>query len=369
MRQNRILDLMVVSALLLVPGRLAPAQSPVSPTPTGTEQAWLRPEAPPEPHPPGMVWIPPGRFRMGSDAPSARPDERPAHVVRVSGFFMDRHEVINAAFRRFVQATGYRTVAERPVDPKLWAAEGPPPTPEDLAPGSLVFVSPPADQPARSYTAWWRWQKGASWRAPHGPGSDLRGKDRHPVVHVAYEDALAYARWAGKGLPTEAQWERAARGGLKGKLYPWGDDPVFGQEARANIWQGAFPYRDEKRDGYSGTAPVGSFPANPFGLHDMAGNVWEWCRDLYHPATYRSRRGKAPLLDPRGPSRSWDPQEPGAVKRTIRGGSFLCQKDVCSGYRASARMKTTPDSGMEHLGFRCVMTPAQWAARRAREKR
>lgn len=312
--------------------------------------------------PPGMVWIPGGTFRMGSTDPLARPDEAPIHRVRVSGFWMDRTEVTNEQFAAFVSATGYVTVAERPVDWELLRQQLPPGTPKPdeamLAPGSLVFVPPQVPVELDDIARWWRWTPGASWRHPEGPGSDLRGREQHPVVHVAHEDALAYARWAGKRLPTEAEWEFAARGGLDAKVNVWGDEPIDAR--RCNTWQGRFPDLNTSEDGFAGPAPVKSFPPNGFGLYDMAGNVWEWCADLYRPDTYARRvlEGAAVADNPTGPDRSIDPRNPYTPdSRVQRGGSFLCNDSYCASYRPSARMACPPDTGMAHVGFRCVRSP------------
>ncbi|MFT3768209.1 MAG: formylglycine-generating enzyme family protein [Minicystis sp.] len=300
------------------------------------------------PAPPGMVWIPPGECTIGSDAVDAREDERPAHRVRLHGFWMDETEVTVGAFRRFVEATGYVTTAERRPD----VAE----IGKDVAAGSLVFTPTkgpvPLDDPGR----WWRWTPGASWHHPEGPEGPP-AKDDHPVVQVSWEDAAAYAAWAGKRLPTEAEWEYAARGGLEGKRYAWGDEEPSSGRPRANLWQGRFPYENLAVDGYVGTAPVASFAPNGYGLHDMAGNVWEWCADWYRVDTYRRRAGPDPSADPQGPEASFDPAEPDAPKRVVRGGSFLCNEGYCTGYRVSARMRSSPDTSLSHTGFRCVKTP------------
>jgi formylglycine-generating enzyme required for sulfatase activity len=291
-----------------------------------------------------MAWIPPGSFEMGSDA--GPPDERPRHRVTLKGFWMDRYEVTNAEFEKFVQATGYKTVAERPPDP----AQFPGAPKEMLVPGSLVFSPPNSAVDLDNYANWWRYVPGANWRQPEGPNSNLRGREQHPVVHISWEDANAYAKWAGKRLPTEAEWEYAARGGLQGRLFTWGDQQRPGGRWVANIFQGDFPHRNTGQDGFMGTAPVGSYPANGYGLFDMAGNVWEWCSDWYRPDAYRTHSPE----NPQGPADSFDPNEPGAVKRVQRGGSFLCNDVYCTGYRPGARMKTTPDTGLSHSGFRCV---------------
>ncbi len=323
--------------------------------------------------PPGMVWIPGGEFRMGSTDPLARPDESPIHRARVDGFWMDATEVTNAQFALFVKATGYKTVAERPVDWEELKEQLPPgtPRPDDkmLLPGSLVFTPPDHPVDPRGYEQWWAWTTGANWRHPEGPTSTIEGKDNYPVVHVAYEDALAYCNWAGKRLPTEAQWEFAARGGLDGKVNVWGDEPIDAK--RANTWQGHFPDKNtahEGGDGYARAAPVKSFPPNGYGLYDMAGNVWEWCSDLYRPDTYARQvltAGGTPATavidNPTGPSKSMDPRNPNSPEsRVHRGGSFLCNDSYCASYRPSARMACPTDTGLQHLGFRTVMTQQQW---------
>lgn len=315
--------------------------------------------------PPGMVWIPGGEFSMGSTHPLARPDEGPVHRVRVDGFWMDATEVTNAQFDAFVSATGYLTAAERAIDwevMKTQMPEGAPRPPEaELLPGSLAFTPPDHPVSLRDYSQWWTWTPGANWRHPEGPSSDLEGRDDHPVVHIAYEDALAYCAWAGKRLPTEAEWERAARGGLESSVNVWGDEPV--DPTRCNIWTGSFPHSNSSADGFERTAPVRSFPPNSFGLYDMAGNVWEWCIDLYHPMTYSNRIARsdprAVHLNPKGSDRSFDPRNPYESElRVIRGGSFLCNDSYCASYRPSARMATSPDTSLAHTGFRCVQDAA-----------
>ncbi len=301
-----------------------------------------------------MVWIPGGRFQMGSDGP-LWPDEAPAHEVELDGFWMDATEVTNARFRAFVEATGYVTTAERaPVWEEL-ASQLPPgtPRPDDalLVAGSLVFVPPAGRVPLNDVSRWWRWTPGASWRAPSGPGSSIEGQDDLPVVQVSWDDAAAYARWAGKSLPSEAQWEWAARGGGAGP-FPWGTEPLDAGAPKANTWQGTFPTEDRGRDGFRGVAPVGSFAPNAYGLFDMAGNVWEWCADWYRPDAYKMAEARG--HDPRGPPASFDPAEPTVPKRVQRGGSFLCNDSYCLGYRVTARMKSSPDSSTSHTGFRCV---------------
>ena len=311
-----------------------------------------------------MVWIPGGEFAMGSTDPLARDDEQPVHRVRVRGFWMDATEVTNAQFRAFVQATGYRTVAERPIDweeLRTQVPEGTPkPPPEKLLPGSLVFA-PPANAVALDDVAqWWSWTTGADWQHPTGPGSSIEGKDDLPVVHVAHEDAVAYCAWARKRLPTEAEWEFAARGGIADAVNTWGNEPIG--PSRANTWQGHFPDVNTMADGFAGVAPVQSFPANGYGLYDMAGNVWEWCSDRYRPDAYALDVAAAGpdgvTIDPQGPAASMDPRNPYAPdSRVHRGGSFLCNDSYCASYRVAARMSCAPDTGMSHVGFRCVREP------------
>lgn len=305
-----------------------------------------------------MVWIKTGTYAMGGDNKQAQPDEYPKHQVTVHGFWMDATEVTNAQFAEFVKATGYITIAERKPDWNELKKQLPPGTekPADslLVPASLVFV--PSDHPVslNDYSQWWAWKKGADWKHPHGPGSNIKGKENYPVVHVSWDDAVAYCKWAGKRLPTEAEWEWAARGGLDNKIYPWGNEPVDQGQPKANTWEGAFPYRNTQRDHFYYLAPTASFRPNGYGLYDMAGNVWEWCADYYNYNYYKDAAKSANLTDPKGPLKSYDPDEPYAKKRVIRGGSFLCNDSYCSGYRVARRMKSTEDSGMEHLGFRCV---------------
>jgi formylglycine-generating enzyme required for sulfatase activity len=301
----------------------------------------------PGPAPEGMVWVPAGTFWMGS--PDTFADAKPVHEVQMSGFWMDRTEVTNAQFARFVEATGHVTLAEQEPDPK----DFPGAPPEKLVPGSVVF-RPPADAvPLDNHLQWWEYVAGADWRHPEGPGSNLVGRENHPVVHVCWHDAVAYAEWAGKRLPTEAEWEYAARGGLDRKRFVWGDDFRPSGQWQANIWQGQFPNQNSVEDGFIGTSPVASYPANGFGLHDMSGNVWEWCADWYRPDTYRPARQR----DPKGPETSYDPQEPGMDKRVQRGGSFLCSDQYCLRYRPAGRGKGAPDTGNSHVGFRCVRSP------------
>ncbi len=331
-------------------------------TPVATEAAPSAPADGPE----GMVWVPGGEFLMGTNDPSAHEAERPAHRVKVDGFWIDATEVTNAQFRRFVEATGYLTMAERPVDWEVMKTQVPPGTPkppdEQLVPGSLVFAPPDhmlTNEELENLTNWWRWESGADWKHPEGPGSTIEGKDDYPVVHVSHDDAVAYATWAGKRLPTEAEWEKASRGGLEGKKYGWGD--VFQPEGKrlANTWQGRFPEATEDEDGYPRIAPVKSFPPNGYGLYDTIGNVWEWCSDWYRTDTYRLDGDLGLAVDPKGPEKSYDRDEPYQPKRVTRGGSFLCSSNFCTNYRPSARRGTATDSGMSHLGFRCVKAPSE----------
>jgi sulfatase modifying factor 1 len=290
-----------------------------------------------------MVWVPGGTFTMGSDA--HHPEESPAHDVTVSGFWIDRCEVTNERFAAFVRATGYVTVAERPLDPRQFPGA----PAENLVPGSMVFAGTAGPVDLRRLEQWWAWTPDASWRRPWGSRDRREPAPDLPVVHVAFEDAAAYAAWGGLDLPTEAEWERAARGGLNGAAYVWGDHPEPPGERLANWWHGDFPWR--ARRGYGTPTPVGSFPANGYGLHDMAGNVWEWTTDWWsdrHPdgggccaSTERS---------------SYDPTQPQfrIPRRVVKGGSFLCADSYCLRYRPAARRPQMVDTGMSHIGFRCV---------------
>jgi formylglycine-generating enzyme required for sulfatase activity len=311
--------------------------------------------------PPGTVWVPRGEFTMGTDSDLGWPDEKPAHRVRVDGFWVDEHEVTNAQFRAFVEATGHVTTAEKPPSLEEVMSQSPPGTPpppkEKLVPGSLVFTPPLGRVRLDDFSQWWAWTPGADWRHPEGPGSSIDGKDDHPVVHVSWDDAAAYARWAGKRLPTQAEWEFAARGGLDGKPYAWGDGAPTDAQPRANIWQGEFPHQNTSADGFIKTSPVKSFVPNGYGLYDVAGNVWEWCADWYRRDLYRERAGRGVVVNPSGPERSEDPTRPYTPLRVQRGGSFLCNDDYCSRYRPSARHGCSPDTGMSHVGFRCAMSP------------
>ena len=297
--------------------------------------------------------IPGGVFLMGSDHHSA--EERPAHRVKVSAFWMDATTVTNAGFSRFVEATGYRTVAERPLDPALYPGA----SPENLEPGSLVFHMTQGPVDLSDYRQWWSWVPGACWRHPEGPGSDIQDRMRHPVVQVAYEDAEAYARWIGKDLPTEAEWEFAARGGLEGKEFVWGDELTPDGFHMANTWQGPFPWRNFESDGFLRTSPVGTYEPNGYGLSDMAGNVWQWTCDWF--ARGHDADPNKPCCmpdDPRGPAieRSFDPDQPAIriPRKVVKGVSFLCAPSYCRRYRPAARHAQMVDSGMSHIGFRCI---------------
>lgn len=294
----------------------------------------------------GMIWVPAGEAQLGSQR--GDPDA-PLHTVRISGFWIDAAEVSNKEFQKFVDATGYVTIAEQ--TPK---AEDFPTVPKDkLVPGSLVFTPPPTAVDLRDFWTWWTYVPGASWRQPEGPGSTILGREDHPVVHVSWHDAQAYAKWAKKRLPTEMEWEFAARGGLDQKTYVWGDEQKVSGRWPANIWQGDFPQRNSQEDGFLTTAPIRAFPPNTLGLYGMSGNVWEWCADWYHPRGYGDPSKAA--VDPCGPKVSFDPDEPGAGKRVQRGGSFLCSDVYCLGYLPGTRMKSTPDTSLCHTGFRCVV--------------
>jgi formylglycine-generating enzyme required for sulfatase activity len=305
-----------------------------------------------------MVRVPGGAFRMGSDVHYA--EERPSRTVRVDGFWMQRYAVTNADFARFVNETGYVTLAEKPLDPVLYPGA----LPELAVPGALVFrmTSGPVD--TSDLRNWWQYVPGARWDRPEGPGSDINARHDHPVVHVAFEDAQAYAAWAGRSLPTEAEWEYAARGGLDGAAFVWGDEPVPAGVHRANTWQGPFPWRNFESDGWTGTAPVGSYEPNGYGLYNMAGNVWEWTLDWYGVAPDAPAKDGAPVKsccvpsNPRGApiESSYDPRQARVriPRKVVKGGSFLCAPSYCRRYRPAARQPQMVDSAMSHIGFRCV---------------
>lgn len=306
-----------------------------------------------------MAYIPEGTYSMGSSDPfQALKRELPQHQVKVNAFYMDIHEVTNAQFSAFVEATNYKTIAEQEIDWEILKKQLPKNTPkpnEDvLQPGSMVFVESSDIYNLIDISQWWRWINGANWRQPEGPGSNIMGKDQEPVVHICYFDAVAYAEWCGKRLPTEAEWEWAARGGLKDKIYPWGNESVDEGIPKCNYWTGIFPNKNTKKDGFRGVAPVMQYAPNGYGLYDMAGNVWEICEDWYDENYYSSLNFSEIQDNPKGPEKWNYPPEPMDPKRVIRGGSFLCNDSYCSSYRVSARMPYSQETGMSHTGFRCV---------------
>ncbi len=319
-----------------------------------------------QPAPSGMVWVPGGEFTVGWDGEGGRPDEGPAHRVRMDGFWIDTTEVTNAQFQAFVDATGYMTTSERPIDWEAMSKQLPPGTPkpatEMLQPGSLVFAPPDHAVNLREFQRWWTWKHGATWIHPQGPGSSIQGMDDYPVVHVSWVDSVAYSEWAGKRLPTEAEWEYAARTGHDAQRFAWGDELSPDNRHMANIWQGDFPHRNTGDDGFVGLAPVRSFPPSTLGLYDMAGNVWEWTADQFHPDTYAHRVEElgenGHCVNPSGPVSTVDPRNPYSTdSRVHKGGSFLCHATYCESYRPSAKMAAPTDTGMSHLGFRCVKSP------------
>lgn len=316
----------------------------------------LHPDAPSDPPSPNMVWIPGGDFTMGSN--DFYPEEKPERPVKVRGFWMDQFQVTNRDFERFVKETGYVTYSERDPDPAMYPGA----LPGMLVPGSLVFNKPKQRVPLWNpddWRQWWTFQAGADWRHPTGPDSDIRKLAKHPVVHVAYEDAEAYAKWAGKTLATEAQWEFAARGGLEKAPYVWGKEFAPNGEMMANTWQGEFPWQNFKEDGFESTSPVGTFPANGYGLYDMAGNVWEWTQDWFIGQHEAPRSPCCAPENPRGPRKeeSYDPAQPHIKipRKVIKGGSHLCAPNYCLRYRPAARSPEMIDSSACHLGFRCVV--------------
>lgn len=308
----------------------------------------------------GMVLIKGGDFLMGAADGEGRGDEYPRHKVRVNDFWMDVTEVTNRQFAAFVNATGYVTTAEKAIDWDELKKQLPPGTPrppdDQLVAAALVFKKNTNTENLQDYAQWWDWVPGASWKHPQGPGSDIKGKEDFPVVQVSWDDAMAYCSWASKRLPTEAEWEYAARGGLTDKQFPWGNEDIESGKPKANTWQGRFPGINTDWDSFDRLAPVKSFLPNKYGLSDMAGNVWEWCSDWYQE-NYYTLSGKSTLLNPHGPATGFDSQEPTIPKKVVRGGSFLCNASYCKGYRVSARMKSSPDTGLEHTGFRCVADP------------
>jgi formylglycine-generating enzyme len=305
--------------------------------------------APPVAAPEGMVWIPGGTFWMGCDD-CEMADTQPVHLVTVDGYWMDNTPVTNAQFARFVKATGYLTIAERKPDPKDYPGVDP----NKLVAGSAVFNAPTKDVALDDITQWWEYVPGASWKHPEGPGTTIEGRDDHPAVHIAWDDAAAYAKWAGKRLPTEAEFEFGARGGLDRNRYAWGDDLKPAGAWAANIWQGRFPSNNLVDDGYERTSPVTAFPPNGFGLYDVGGNVWQWCSDWYRPDYFATLAANGTARNPQGPPDSYDPNEPGARKRVQKGGSFLCSDRYCSRYLVGSRGRGAVDSGGSNTGFRCV---------------
>ena len=309
----------------------------------------------------GMVWIPAGIFEMGaseSDA-MALSHEKPKHTVKVDGFYMDETEVTNAQFSKFIEATDYVTTAERPVDWDLIKSQLPPGTakPHDslLKPGSLLFKKTKQSVPnLYDFSQWWRWSIGANWKQPHGKGSSIIGRENHPVVHISFEDALSYCQWAGRRLPTEAEWEYAARGGKKNKIYFWGN--LSNSISKyVNSWEGEFPVKNTMADGFEKSAPVKTFPPNDFGLYEISGNVWEWTSDWYNINYYESCRKNSLTNNPKGADSAYNPNNPYIKEKVIRGGSFLCNESYCASYRVSSRMATDPNTSLEHLGFRTVL--------------
>ena len=302
----------------------------------------------------GMVWIQGGTFLMGSDRHYR--EEAPAHRVTVNGFWIDRYPITNAEFQRFISTTGYITLAEKPADP----ANYPGAKPELLAPSSVVFTKPSVRVDLRDVCNWWAYVPGADWKHPTGPDSSIEGLETHPVVHIAYEDVEAYCQWSGKELPTEAEWEFAARGGIDGAEYAWGNEPQPDGKLMANFWQGEFPIENLLLDGFERTSPVGAFPPNGYGLCDMIGNVWEWTADWYQEHS-RATRSCCGTVNPQGGELklSYDPHLPNIPipRKVMKGGSHLCAPNYCRRYRPAARMAQPVDTSTCHLGFRCIMRP------------
>jgi sulfatase modifying factor 1 len=355
-----VMPIVIAAAVAFWVGRDSPSAT-VAPTTATTFKPTVTSTRPaPGPVPEGMVWIPGGEFSMGAQDPpdmtdavgmQATTDSRPVHRVSVDGFWMDATEVTNDQYAAFVKATGYVTVAEK--TPRAEDFPGAPP--ESLVAGSVIFSPPARPVPLTDHFQWWAYAKGANWRRPLGAGSSIDGKGTFPVVHIAYEDAVAYAKWAGKRLPTEAEWEFAARGGLSGQVFPWGNDFRPSEKWMANSHQGHFPVRDSGADAHAGIAPVAQFPVNGYGLYDVGGNVWEWVSDWYRH-DYYSQLARVGVVarNPQGPSSSFDPSEPATPKRVHRGGSFLCTDEYCSRYMVGTRGKGDPSTGTNHLGFRLV---------------
>lgn len=309
--------------------------------------------------PQGMRYVPVGEFRMGSDELDVYPHERPSHVVKVDAFWMDETEVTNAEYKKFVEATGYITVAERKPDWEELKRQVPPGTPRPhdslLSPGSLTFTPPQNPVSLSDHSLWWSWTPQANWRHPEGISSSLKGRMNHPVVHISFEDAQAYCEWIGKRLPTEAEWEFASRGGNPDRPFDLKNDIMSKDKYTANVFQGSFPNNNLALDGFEGVSPVKSFKPNGYGIYDMIGNVWEWTSDFYDPSYYARLAATGTAVNPKGPYRSNDPNEPGSIKYVTKGGSFLCGTDYCSNYRPTARQASAFDSGHSHVGFRCVM--------------
>ncbi len=307
--------------------------------------------------PANMVWVPAGTFGMGTDDINSMPNERPSHSVKINGFWMDKYVVTNADFKQFIDATGYVTTAEKPIDWEELKKQLPPGTPKPdaslLQPGSLVFTPPNRTIDLGDMSGWWTWTTGADWKHPQGPRSSIEGKDNYPVVQISWDDAVAYAKWAGKRLPTEAEWEYASRGGSQGTRYYWGNDFKKDGQFMANTFTGHFPDKNTKADGFEGIAPVGSFSANGYGLYDMAGNVWQWTADSYTEKGHAAAAASCQIVN--GSPKAVSKQN--EVRRVTKGGSFLCNPSYCESYRPSARRGTPYDTGMEHIGFRCVKSP------------
>jgi formylglycine-generating enzyme len=314
--------------------------------------------------PKGMVWIPAGTFEQGAvpQDKTAMPHEKPSHTVSLDGFFMDITEVTNAEFSKFVEATDYKTIAERAIEWDVIKTQLPEGTPKPhdsiLQPGSLLFKKSKSSVPnLYDFSQWWDWSIGTNWRHPQGPDSNIEGKDNYPVVHISYEDAQAYCAWANRRLPTEAEWEYAARANKNGSIYFWGDD-ISELSKRVNSWEGEFPVTNTLEDGYERAAPVKSYPANAFGLYDISGNVWELTNDWYNMNYYGELAAlNTPVKNPQGATKAYNPTNPYLKEKVIRGGSFLCSESYCASYRVSSRMGSSLDSASEHVGFRTVATP------------
>ena len=313
--------------------------------------------------PEGMVWVETKTFLQGAKETDAyaMPREKPAHRVTVNGFYIDITEVTNKQYKKFVKETKYVTVAERKIDWELMKSQVPAGTPKPhdsiLQPGSLIFnKNVNAVVNMNNYSQWWTWKIGANWKHPEGPKSNINGKDNHPVVHIALEDALAYCKWANRRLPTESEWESAAQGTNSDAIFTWGNDTEI-LDANANTWQGNFPNINESKDGFEFISPVKSYPANSIGLYDMTGNVWEITSDLFNVNYYKELDISAPILNPTGATKSYSPSNPTQVENVIKGGSFLCHASYCASFRISAKMGVALDSGSDHMGFRTVATP------------